>query len=141
MPMNAADIESAILAALPGAVVELRDLAGDDDHWAATVTAPQFAGLEHLHHDVTAADEFALHVKLGNRRPVGESLDALPDFHILQHIDGFIRHAAVVEDRDRLAGKAALRKQRRALHEQYDVIGGDEIGKAGIDVGHFGWRP
>ena len=44
MPMAQADIEAAILAALPGAVVELRDLAGDDDHWAATVTAPQFAG-------------------------------------------------------------------------------------------------
>ena len=44
MPMTGPDIEAAILAALPGATVELRDLAGDDDHWAATVTAPQFAG-------------------------------------------------------------------------------------------------
>ena len=32
------------MAALPGAIVEMRDLAGDNDHWAATVTAPQFAG-------------------------------------------------------------------------------------------------
>ena len=33
-------------ALLPsGAVVEMRDLAGDNDHWAAKVTAPQFAGL------------------------------------------------------------------------------------------------
>ncbi|QUL38073.1 BolA/IbaG family iron-sulfur metabolism protein [Erythrobacter sp. JK5] len=44
MPMKRADIEAAILAALPGATVELTDLAGDDDHWAAKVTAPQFAG-------------------------------------------------------------------------------------------------
>jgi stress-induced morphogen len=44
MPMKGADIEAAILAALPGAVVELTDLAGDDDHWAARVTAPQFVG-------------------------------------------------------------------------------------------------
>ncbi|MEM1052699.1 MAG: BolA/IbaG family iron-sulfur metabolism protein [Pseudomonadota bacterium] len=44
MPMAGADIEAAILAALPGAVVELTDLAGDDDHWAAKVTAPQFVG-------------------------------------------------------------------------------------------------
>jgi stress-induced morphogen len=44
MPMAGPDIEAAILAALPGAIVELRDLAGDDDHWAATVTAAQFAG-------------------------------------------------------------------------------------------------
>ena len=44
MPMKGADIEAAILAALPGATVELTDLAGDDDHWAARVTAPQFVG-------------------------------------------------------------------------------------------------
>ena len=45
MPMSGAAIEAAIIAALPGAIVELTDLAGDDDHWAAKVTAPQFAGL------------------------------------------------------------------------------------------------
>mgnify|MGYP006198386175 FL=1 len=48
MPMAAHEIEDAILAALPGATVELTDLAGDDDHWAATVTAPQFAGLSRV---------------------------------------------------------------------------------------------
>ena len=45
MAMAAADIEAAILAALPGAVVEITDLAGDGDHYAAKVTAVQFAGL------------------------------------------------------------------------------------------------
>jgi stress-induced morphogen len=45
MPMAAADIEAAIVAALPGAVVEITDLAGDGDHYAARVTAAQFAGL------------------------------------------------------------------------------------------------
>ena len=44
MPMSGPDIEAAILAALPGATVEMTDLAGDNDHWAAKVTAPQFAG-------------------------------------------------------------------------------------------------
>lgn len=44
MPMSAHEITTAITEALPGAEVELRDLAGDDDHWAARVTAPQFAG-------------------------------------------------------------------------------------------------
>ena len=48
MPMTAAAIEQAILDALPGATIELKDLAGDDDHWAATVTAPQFAGLSRV---------------------------------------------------------------------------------------------
>ena len=45
MPMAAVDIESAIRAALPGATVEIIDLAGDGDHYAAVVTAAQFAGL------------------------------------------------------------------------------------------------
>ncbi|MFB3306894.1 BolA/IbaG family iron-sulfur metabolism protein, partial [Pseudomonas sp. AMR01] len=44
MPMSASEIERLIGEALPGAEIELRDLAGDDDHWAAKVTAPQFAG-------------------------------------------------------------------------------------------------
>lgn len=48
MPMTAKQIEDAIAAALPGAQIELRDLAGDDDHWAATVTAPQFTGLSRV---------------------------------------------------------------------------------------------
>ncbi len=45
MPMAGDEIERLIAAALPGAVVTLRDLAGDDDHWAVHVVAPQFAGI------------------------------------------------------------------------------------------------
>lgn len=44
MPMSASEIEAMITAALPGAAVQMTDLAGDNDHWAAKVTAPQFAG-------------------------------------------------------------------------------------------------
>ena len=44
MPMSANEITGLIEQALPGAVVEMTDLAGDNDHWAAKVTAPQFAG-------------------------------------------------------------------------------------------------
>ena len=44
MPMAADEIVSLIEAALPGADVEMRDLAGDNDHWAAKVVAPQFTG-------------------------------------------------------------------------------------------------
>ncbi|WP_432199645.1 BolA/IbaG family iron-sulfur metabolism protein [Erythrobacter sp. W53] len=44
MPMNGADIERMITEALPGASVEMTDLAGDNDHWAAKVIAPQFGG-------------------------------------------------------------------------------------------------
>ncbi len=44
MPMTAPEIETMIKQALPGATVELTDLAGDNDHWAAKVTAAEFAG-------------------------------------------------------------------------------------------------
>ena len=44
MAMDARDIEAMIKAALPDAVVEIKDLAGDGDHYAATVTSSAFAG-------------------------------------------------------------------------------------------------
>jgi len=45
MPMAATEIEELIRAALPDAQVEIRDLAGDGDHYAATVISTAFAGL------------------------------------------------------------------------------------------------
>ena len=42
--MTAADIEALIVAALPGALVEITDLAGDGDHYAARVTSAMFTG-------------------------------------------------------------------------------------------------
>lgn len=44
MPMNALDIETMIKAALPDAKVEIHDLAGDGDHYAATVISESFRG-------------------------------------------------------------------------------------------------
>lgn len=45
MPMAASEIEAMILAAIPDAQVEITDLAGDGDHYAAKVTSAAFAGL------------------------------------------------------------------------------------------------
>jgi stress-induced morphogen len=45
MPMAGADIEALIVAGIPDAVVEMTDLAGDGDHWAAKVISPAFAGV------------------------------------------------------------------------------------------------
>lgn len=45
MPMKAEDIATMIKEALPDAEVEIRDLAGDGDHYAATVTSSAFKGL------------------------------------------------------------------------------------------------
>jgi len=44
MAMDAAEIERLIKEALPGALVTIEDLRGDGDHYAAHVTAHQFAG-------------------------------------------------------------------------------------------------
>jgi stress-induced morphogen len=44
MPMAAQDIIRLIQEGIPGAQVEIEDLAGDGDHYAATVVAPAFAG-------------------------------------------------------------------------------------------------
>jgi len=44
MTMNAGDIEAMIKAALPDAIVTIRDLAGDGDHYAAEVVSATFRG-------------------------------------------------------------------------------------------------
>ena len=43
MAMNASEIEAMIKAALPDAKIEIKDLAGDGDHYAATVISSAFA--------------------------------------------------------------------------------------------------
>ena len=57
MPMAADDIAGMIRAALPDAEVEITDLAGDGDHYAARVTSAAFAGLSRVkqHQTVYAA--------------------------------------------------------------------------------------
>ena len=44
MPMDAAEIEALIKARFPDAEVEIRDLAGDGDHYAAHVVSAAFRG-------------------------------------------------------------------------------------------------
>jgi stress-induced morphogen len=48
MPMAAEEIEALIRAELPDAVVEIRDLAGDGDHYAARVVSASFAGMSRV---------------------------------------------------------------------------------------------
>lgn len=45
MPMSAEDIGTMIRDGIPGAQVEITDLAGDGDHYAARVVAEAFRGL------------------------------------------------------------------------------------------------
>jgi stress-induced morphogen len=44
MAMGAGEIEAMIKAALPDALVTIEDLAGDGDHYAATVISESFRG-------------------------------------------------------------------------------------------------
>lgn len=44
MAMDAREIESLIKQAMPDATVEIRDLAGDGDHYAAHITSTAFKG-------------------------------------------------------------------------------------------------
>ncbi|MEP2103870.1 MAG: BolA family transcriptional regulator [Parasphingorhabdus sp.] len=57
MPMASDDIKAMILEAFPDAIVEIQDLAGDGDHYAAKVLAPAFAGMNRVkqHQAVYAA--------------------------------------------------------------------------------------
>ena len=67
--MAAADIEALIVAALPGALVEITDLAGDGDHYAARVTSAVFTGKSRL------AQHKLVYEALGGR--MGGALHAL----------------------------------------------------------------
>ena len=64
MAMAAEEIEALILEAFPDARIEIRDLAGDGDHYAARVITPAFAGMSRVrqHQAVYAA----LKGKMGN---------------------------------------------------------------------------
>ena len=44
MAMDLKEIENFIKKAMPDAIVEIQDLAGDGNHYSATVTSSQFSG-------------------------------------------------------------------------------------------------
>ena len=75
----------------------------------------QLTDLEHFAHDVASADEFSLDVELRDRGPVGEDLDAIPQFGRVVHIERPVRDPDVFENLDQLTRKSALWKLRRAF--------------------------
>ncbi len=48
MAMSASEIETLIKAAVPDAAITIEDLAGDGDHWSATVVSETFRGLSRV---------------------------------------------------------------------------------------------
>lgn len=69
MPMDAAEIERLIKAGIPDAEIAIRDLAGDGDHYAATVVSKSFEGQTRVQQHKRVYDALA-----GN---MGDALHAL----------------------------------------------------------------
>ena len=65
MPMLASDIERLIRAGIPDAQVTIRDLAGDGDHYSATVISESFRGKSRVQqHQIVYA---ALKAEMGGK--------------------------------------------------------------------------
>ena len=69
MAMPAHEIEALIRAGIPDATIEITDLAGDGDHYAARVTSASFAGMPRI------KQHQAVYASLGGR--MGGALHAL----------------------------------------------------------------
>lgn len=69
MPMAADAIVALIKAGIPDALVEMTDLAGDNDHWAARVTSESFRGQSRI------AQQRAVYAAIGSA--MGGELHAL----------------------------------------------------------------
>ncbi len=48
MPMSIGDLEQSLVAAFPDGHVQIEDLAGDGDHYRATVVSATFKGLSRV---------------------------------------------------------------------------------------------
>jgi stress-induced morphogen len=75
--MAAAEIEDLIRTAFPDAAIEITDLAGDGDHYAAKVTSAAFAGMPRVrqHQAVYAA----LGGRMGGELHALQLTTAIPD--------------------------------------------------------------
>ena len=65
MPMLASDIERLIKAGVPDAQVTIRDLAGDGDHYSATVISESFRGKSRVQQHQIVYD--ALKAEMGGK--------------------------------------------------------------------------
>ena len=64
MTMQLKEIESLIKETFPDAIVEIQDLAGDGNHYSATVTSTQFVGKTKIQQHKMVYD--SLKGKMGN---------------------------------------------------------------------------
>ena len=64
MAMDLKEIESLIREALPDATIDIKDLAGDGNHYSATITSSQFSGKSKIEQHKMVYN--ALKGKMGN---------------------------------------------------------------------------
>ena len=64
MAMDLKEIEKYIKEAMPDAIIEIQDLAGDGNHYSATVTSTQFVGKTKIQQHKMVYD--SLKGKMGN---------------------------------------------------------------------------
>ena len=64
MAMNLKEIEKHIKEALPDAKIEIQDLAGDNNHFSATITSSEFSGKSKIQQHKMVYD--SLKGKMGN---------------------------------------------------------------------------
>jgi stress-induced morphogen len=77
MAMDASEIERMIREGIPGAEVQIQDLRGDGDHYAATVTSAAFKGKSRVQqHQMVYA---ALQGKMGGQLHALMLTTAVPD--------------------------------------------------------------
>ena len=77
MAMDAREIEDLIKQAMPDALVEIRDLAGDGDHYAAHITSSAFKGKSRVQqHQLVYA---ALQGRMGGELHALALQTAIPD--------------------------------------------------------------
>jgi stress-induced morphogen len=77
MAMSAIEIERMIKAAIPEAQVQISDLRGDGDHYAALVKAPSFKGKTRVQQHQMVYD--ALRGRMGNELHALALQTAVPD--------------------------------------------------------------
>jgi stress-induced morphogen len=77
MAMSAIEIERMIKAAIPEAQVQISDLRGDGDHYAALVKAPSFKGKTRVQQHQMVYD--ALRGRMGNELHALALQTAAPD--------------------------------------------------------------
>tara|TARA_B100000963_G_scaffold34744_1_gene25800 strand:+ start:3639 stop:3869 length:231 start_codon:yes stop_codon:yes gene_type:complete len=64
MAMDLKEIEKHIKDAMPDAIIDIQDLAGDGNHYSATITSSQFAGKSKIQQHKMVYD--SLKGKMGN---------------------------------------------------------------------------